>query len=63
MSAVREVCPEKKGAFENISISARTVTRRIEKLSEDVKEALKNSALCCAGGKDGCQRYRTIRNI
>ena len=46
MSAARGVCPEKKGAFENISISARTVTRRIEKMSEDVKEALKNSALC-----------------
>ena len=32
MSVVRKVCPEKKGAFENIILSARTVTRRIEKL-------------------------------
>ena len=63
MGVVREVYPEKKGAFENISISARTVIRRIEKLSEDVKEALKDSVLCCAGGNCWCHRYRTIRNI
>ena len=32
MSVVRKVCSEKTGAFENIILSARTVTRRIEKL-------------------------------
>ena len=43
MSVVREVCPEKKGAFENISLSAITVTRRIKELLEDVKETLQDS--------------------
>ena len=33
---------KRKGAFENISLSVRTVTRRIEELSEDVKETLQN---------------------
>ena len=42
MSFVREVCPEQKGAFENISLSVRTVTQRIEELSEDVKETLQD---------------------
>ena len=38
MSVVREVCPETKGAFENIGFSAGTMTRRTEELSEDFKE-------------------------
>ena len=42
MSVVREVFPEKKSAFKNISLSARTVTWRIEELSEDVKETLQD---------------------
>ena len=42
MSFVREVCSEQKGAFENISFSVRTVTQRIEELSEDVKETLQD---------------------
>ena len=36
MSVIREVCPEKKGAFKNISYLARTVTWQTEELSKDV---------------------------
>ena len=37
MAVVEVICPEKKKLFSNISLSARTVTRRIEELSHDVK--------------------------
>ena len=41
LTAVNFVCPEKKSLFAYISLSARTVTRRIEDLSADVKLSLK----------------------
>ena len=41
LTAVDFVCPEKKSLFADISLSARTVTRRIEDLSADVKLSLK----------------------
>ena len=42
MAAVHIVCPEKKHVFADISLSARTVSRRIEDLSSDVKQSLKD---------------------
>ena len=42
LAVVDIVCPEKKQLFSDISLSARTVTRRIEALSSDVKNSLKN---------------------
>ena len=46
MAVVEVICPEKKKLFSNVSLSARTITRRIEDLSEDVKtrqqDCLKN---------------------
>ena len=43
MNVVEIVCPEKRTLFENISLSARTVTRRIEDMATDVKDSLQNS--------------------
>ena len=43
VSVIREVCPEKKGAFENISLSARAVAWPIEELLVYVKEILHDS--------------------
>ena len=43
MSAVREVCPETKGAFENIGLPAGTMTRRTEEMSEDFKQKFQGS--------------------
>ena len=37
MAVVETICPEKKEAFLNVSLSARTVTRRIEEMSENLK--------------------------
>ncbi|XP_077968766.1 general transcription factor II-I repeat domain-containing protein 2A-like [Styela clava] len=37
MTVVGIVCPDKEKLFSNISLSARTVTRRIEEMSRDVK--------------------------
>ena len=46
MAVVEVICPEKKKLFFNVSLSATTVTRRIEEMSEDVKtrqqDCLKN---------------------
>ena len=46
MAVVEVICPEKKKLFSNVSLSATTVTRRIEEMSEDVKtrqqDCLKN---------------------
>ena len=46
MAVFEVICPEKKKLFSNVSLSARTITRRIEDLSEDVKtcqqDCLKN---------------------
>ena len=38
------VCPEKKSLFENIRLSRRTITRRIEELSANVKSTLQERA-------------------
>ena len=41
MSVVREIFPEKKGAFENLSLS--TLTRGNEELSEIINDTLQDS--------------------
>jgi hypothetical protein len=38
------ICPEKKHLFANISLSSRTVTRRVEEMSADVKLSLEQRA-------------------
>ena len=43
MNVVEVVCPENRTLFENISLSACTVTRRIEDMATDVKDSLQNS--------------------
>jgi len=42
MAVVDILCPEKKISFSDVSLSARTVTRRIEEMSADVKNCLKD---------------------
>ena len=39
MAVVESICPEKKELFLNVSLSARTVTRRIEEMSENLKSS------------------------
>lgn len=43
MTVVDIVCPEKKSLFSSISLSGRTVSRRIEEMSSDVKSCLMNA--------------------
>ena len=45
MAVVDIVCPEKKSLFFNVSLSRRTVTRRIEGLAADVRESLKDTCV------------------
>ena len=42
MAVVDIVCPEKKLLFSNVSLSQRTVTRRIEDLAADVRGSLRH---------------------
>ena len=42
LSIVNEVCPEKKVLFDSIPLSARTVSRKVEIISEHLKLQLKN---------------------
>ncbi|XP_055490979.1 general transcription factor II-I repeat domain-containing protein 2A-like [Leucoraja erinacea] len=42
MAVVEILCPEKKVSFSNVNLSARTVARRIEEMSADVKSCLKD---------------------
>ncbi|XP_076339545.1 general transcription factor II-I repeat domain-containing protein 2A-like [Tachypleus tridentatus] len=42
MAVVEILCPEKEALFSNVSISGRTVTRRIEEMSADVKNGLRD---------------------
>jgi hypothetical protein len=42
IAVVDIVCPEKKTLFSNVSLSARTVTRRIEEMSADMNSCLKD---------------------
>ena len=39
MAVVESICPEKKELFLNVSLSARTITRRIEEMSENLKSS------------------------
>ena len=39
LAIVESICPEKKELFLNVSLSARTVTRRIEEMSENLKSS------------------------
>ncbi|XP_074513994.1 general transcription factor II-I repeat domain-containing protein 2A-like [Sebastes fasciatus] len=39
------ICPEKKGAFENVPLSRRTVTRRVEDIAGNLELQLKNRAV------------------
>ncbi len=45
LMVVSEICPEKKNAFENISLSRNTVADRIDDLSENLNSQLKNKVL------------------
>ena len=45
MAVVDIVCPEKKSLFSNVSLSRRTVTRRIEDLAADVRGSLKDTCV------------------
>ena len=38
------LCPDSKGKFENVSLSRRTVTRRVEMIEEDIASMLKKTA-------------------
>ena len=42
MSVVTSVCPERRAAFESVTLSSRTVRRRIEEMSDDVANATKS---------------------
>ena len=42
MSVVTSVCPERRTAFESVTLSSRTVRRRIEEMSDDVVNATKS---------------------
>ena len=42
LDSVALICPEKKGSFENVSLSRRTVTRMIEDIAENLELQLKN---------------------
>ena len=42
LAIVNKVCPEKKLLFDSIPLSARTVTRKVEVISENLKLQLKN---------------------
>ena len=44
LTVIDIVCPEKRDLFSKISLSARTVTRRIEDLSSDMRTTLQNRA-------------------
>ena len=39
MAVVESKCPEKKELFLNVSLSARTVTRRVEEMSKNLKSS------------------------
>ena len=45
LAIVNEVCPEKKLLFDSIPLSARTVTRKVEIVSENLKLQLKTNVL------------------
>lgn len=44
LDSVALICPEKKAAFENVSLSRRTVTRRVEDIAGNLELQLKNRA-------------------
>ncbi|KAL3975343.1 C-C motif chemokine 24 [Sarotherodon galilaeus] len=44
LDSVTLICPEKKDAFENVSLSRHTVTRRVEDIAENLELQLKNRA-------------------
>lgn len=47
LQAASIVCPEKKGQFSNISLSANTVAERISDLSSNIYDQLCEKAKCC----------------
>ena len=46
LQAAHTVCPEKKGQFNNISLSANTMAERISDLSSDIYDQLCEKAKC-----------------
>ncbi|KAM3850152.1 general transcription factor II-I repeat domain-containing protein 2A-like [Diretmus argenteus] len=44
LDSVALICPEKKATFENVSLSRRTVTRRVEAIAGNLELQLKNRA-------------------
>ena len=41
LTAAECICPEKRSAFDNICLSSRTVRRRVEDMSDDVRDSVK----------------------
>ncbi|XP_077972719.1 EPM2A-interacting protein 1-like [Styela clava] len=46
LQTARIICPEKKGQFSNVSLSANTVAERISDLSSDIYDQLGEKAKC-----------------
>ena len=44
MKVVDKVCPEKRNAFKEVSLSSQTMTRRIEDIGEDLENQLQLKA-------------------
>lgn len=47
LAVADEVCPEKKSLFESVSLSATTLTRRVEEMTKDLFETLKERCRAC----------------
>lgn len=45
LTTVDSICPEQRSTFENVSLSSRTVRRRIEDMSDDIHDSVK-SRIC-----------------
>ncbi|XP_042325950.1 general transcription factor II-I repeat domain-containing protein 2A-like isoform X1 [Sceloporus undulatus] len=44
LRVVKVICPEKADVFNTLSLSARTISRRVEELGDNLKQQLQNSA-------------------
>lgn len=62
LAVADEVCPEQKRLFKSVSLSATTLTRRVEEMTEDLFATLKERCRTCSYFAIALDEYTDVKD-